>query len=121
MSHHRRVVVQTEISERVGRPKVEVGVVVVVPSARYMWTWCALNRCGREHLEQHTDRQSIGYLQSPCTRMVRSQMYTRSLSESLHRVHLPGVGTSRGEHGEHPGRFDVRNRSVEYLAVVPRT
>ena len=56
MSHHRRVVVQTEISERVGRPSVEVSVIVVVPSARYMWTWCALNRRGREHLEQHTDR-----------------------------------------------------------------
>ena len=40
MSHHRRVVVQTEISERVGRPSVEVSVIVVVPSARYVDMVC---------------------------------------------------------------------------------
>ena len=109
------------ISERVGRPSVEVSVVVVVPSARYMWTWCALNRHGLQHLKQHTNRKPIGYSEFPCAFVVFSRVYTRRLSESLCRVQLPGVGTSRGEHREHPMRFDVGDRSVEYFAVVPRS
>ena len=115
------MVVQTVISERVGRLDDQVAMVSVVPSARHMWTWCALNRCGRNNLEQHSDQLPVGYLQSPCARVVCRRVCTRRLSKSLYRVELPGIGTSRGEHAEHPIRFDVCDRSVEYLAVVPCT
>ena len=121
MSHHRRMVVQTVIGERVGRLDNQVAKVGVVPSARRMWTWCALNRHGRKHLKQHTDQSPIGYSEFPCARVVCSRVYTRRLSESLYRVQLPGVGMSRGEHRKHPIWFDVGDRSVEYLAVVPRS